>query len=148
MSIKQKIKNFYRDHKTGCKIAGAAVGGAAAFGCGYLISKAIEKSNDELVELAQEEQTAATEPTTAIDSYSEHRIRMEEEYAGRRAYIREEYAEQFKQLEDFSKTLDLPDDMSAIIAGPKSYYGNDDKTICYLEGNYGEYYTSGNDEES
>ena len=137
MSIKQKIKNFYRDHKTGCKIAGAAVGGAAAFGCGYLISKAIEKSNDELVELAQEEQTAATELTTAIDSYDE-----------RKAHIREEYADKFKQLEDFSKTLDLPDDMSAIIAGPKSYYGNEDKTICYLEGNYGEYYTSGNDEES
>ena len=137
MSIKQKIKNFYKDHKVGCKIAGAAVGGAAAFGCGYLISKAIEKSNDELVELAQEEQTAATELTTAIDSYDE-----------RKAHIREEYAEQFKQLEDFSKTLDLPDDMSAIIAGPKSYYGNEDKTICYLEGNYGEYYTSGNDEES
>lgn len=137
MSIKQKIKNFYEDHKLGCKIAGAAVGGAAAFGCGYLISKAIEKSNDELVELAQEEQTAATELTTAIDSYDE-----------RKAQIREEYADKFKQLEDFSKTLDLPDDMSAIIAGPKSYYGNDDKTICYLEGNYGEYYTSGSDEES
>ena len=137
MSIKQKIKNFYENHKVGCKIAGAAVGGAAAFGCGYLISKAIEKSNDELVELAQEEQTAATELTTAIDSYDE-----------REAQIREEYADKFKQLEDFSKTLDLPDDMSAIIAGPKSYYGNEDKTICYLEGNYGEYYTSGNDEES
>ena len=137
MSIKQKIKKFYEDHKVGCKIAGAAVGGAAAFGCGYLISKAIEKSNDELVELAQEEQTAATELTTALDSYDE-----------REAQIREEYADKFKQLEDFSKTLDLPDDMSAIIAGPKSYYGNEDKTICYLEGNYGEFYTSGNDEES
>lgn len=137
MSIKQKIKNFYEDHKVGCKIAGAAVGGAAAFGCGYLISKAIEKSNEDLVGLAQEEQTATTELTTAVDSYDE-----------RKARIREEYAEQFKQLEDFSKTLDLPDDMSAIIAGPKSYYGNEDKTICYLEGNYGECYTSGNDEES
>lgn len=137
MSIKQKIKKFYEDHKVGCKIAGAAVGGAAAFGCGYLISKAIEKSNDELVELAQKEQTTATELTTAIDSHDE-----------REAQIREEYADKFKQLEDFSKTLDIPDDMSAIIAGPKSYYGNEDKTICYLEGNYGEFYTSGNDEES
>lgn len=137
MSIKQKIKNFYENHKVGCKIAGAAVGGAAAFGCGYLISKAIEKSNEDLVGLAQEEQTAATELTTAVDSYDE-----------RKARIREEYAEQFKQLEEFSKTLDIPDDMSAIIAGPKSYFGNDDKTICYLEGNYGEFYTSGNDEES
>lgn len=137
MSIKQKIKNFYENHKVVCKIAGAAVGGAAAFGCGYLISKAIEKSNEDLVGLAQEEQTAATELTTAVDSYDE-----------RKARIREEYAEQFKQLEEFSKTLDIPDDMSAIIAGPKSYFGNDDKTICYLEGNYGEFYTSGNDEES
>lgn len=137
MSIKQKIKNFYEDHKVGCKIAGAAVGGAAAFGCGYLINKAIEKCDEERKVLDQKAQNAATEFVTAINSYDE-----------RKAQIREEYAEQFKQLEDFSKTLDLPDDMSAIIAGPKSYYGNEDKTICYLEGNYGEYYTSGNDEES
>lgn len=137
MSIKRKIKNFYEDHKVGCKIAGAAVGGAAAFGCGYLISKAIEKSNEEPVNLTQEVQTAATELTTAIDSYDE-----------RKARIREEYAEQFKQLEEFSKTLDIPDDMSAVIAGPNSYFGDERDKICYLEGNYGEFYTSGNDEES
>ena len=124
-AAKRRMKDFYEEHRTGCKIAGGLVGTGLSIAIGYLIGKSSSDSDN--AEMAVNESSEDYELDLLIEA--------EEKYEDRMDRLKKEYQGELGFLQGVVECLRVDDGEAYIIAAPGSFYNDegDDVEVMLLD---------------